>query len=190
MRATLFSMDALSIEQNGPADGLRERQTYRFGAHLLDVQHRILWTGSERRPLPEKLFRILVLLLEAETRVVPRHVFYQQIWRDEDVSVANLTQHVFMLRALLGERAGDNSYILTVPGSGYRLAMPVEKKAGLAMKGSCERSLVTLGDAGDAAICSFECTFCVRCADALGGICPNCGGELVKRPRRGHRNES
>ena len=37
----------------------------------------------------------------------------------------------------------------------------------------------------DARICSFECTFCVACADGpLGGKCPNCGGEFVQRPRR------
>jgi hypothetical protein len=37
----------------------------------------------------------------------------------------------------------------------------------------------------DARICSFECTFCVICADGLlAGVCPNCGGELVRRPVR------
>jgi hypothetical protein len=37
----------------------------------------------------------------------------------------------------------------------------------------------------DARICSFECTFCSACADGvLGGHCPNCGGELVRRPIR------
>lgn len=36
-----------------------------------------------------------------------------------------------------------------------------------------------------ARICSFECTFCIDCAEqVLGGRCPNCGGELVARPRR------
>lgn len=40
-------------------------------------------------------------------------------------------------------------------------------------------------NSADARICSFECTFCVTCAETkLGGICPNCGGELVARPRR------
>jgi uncharacterized protein len=40
-------------------------------------------------------------------------------------------------------------------------------------------------DSAVARICSFECTFCATCADeVLGGICPNCGGELVVRPRR------
>ena len=37
----------------------------------------------------------------------------------------------------------------------------------------------------DAMICSFECTFCADCArDVLHGRCPNCGGELVRRPVR------
>jgi hypothetical protein len=36
-----------------------------------------------------------------------------------------------------------------------------------------------------AMICSYECTFCSDCAmRALGGRCPNCGGELVRRPVR------
>jgi hypothetical protein len=37
----------------------------------------------------------------------------------------------------------------------------------------------------EAVICSFECTFCRECANgALGGRCPNCGGNLVARPVR------
>ncbi|QIL83451.1 DUF1272 domain-containing protein [Diaphorobacter sp. HDW4A] len=37
----------------------------------------------------------------------------------------------------------------------------------------------------DARICSFECTFCRDCAEGvLQSKCPNCGGELVPRPRR------
>ncbi|WP_110190056.1 DUF1272 domain-containing protein [Pokkaliibacter plantistimulans] len=47
----------------------------------------------------------------------------------------------------------------------------------------CDRDLP--GDSADARICSFECTYCKDCADqVLQGRCPNCGGELVARPRR------
>jgi uncharacterized protein len=47
----------------------------------------------------------------------------------------------------------------------------------------CDRDLP--GDSADAFICSFECTFCASCAnDTLCGMCPNCGGELLRRPRR------
>ncbi len=37
----------------------------------------------------------------------------------------------------------------------------------------------------EAYICSFECTFCIDCvSQRLDGHCPNCGGELVRRPIR------
>jgi hypothetical protein len=46
----------------------------------------------------------------------------------------------------------------------------------------CDRDLPP--ESEDARICSFECTFCVDCASTMNGRCPNCGGELVRRPRR------
>jgi hypothetical protein len=54
----------------------------------------------------------------------------------------------------------------------------------LEMRVVCEKCSDTLADAGDALICSFECTFCVDCGQLMDHRCPNCGGELVKRPRR------
>jgi hypothetical protein len=47
----------------------------------------------------------------------------------------------------------------------------------------CDRDLPP--DSVAARICSFECTFCESCADGvLSGRCPNCRGELVRRPIR------
>lgn len=47
----------------------------------------------------------------------------------------------------------------------------------------CDRDLPP--ESRDAMMCSFECTFCADCASGtLGGLCPNCGGELVRRPIR------
>ena len=56
----------------------------------------------------------------------------------------------------------------------------------LEMRPGCECCDVDLPpDSIDARICTFECTFCAACADTkLAGICPNCGGELLPRPRR------
>jgi hypothetical protein len=54
----------------------------------------------------------------------------------------------------------------------------------LEMRGACERCGATLEPNGPATICSYECTFCVECAEAMEQVCPNCGGELVARPRR------
>jgi hypothetical protein len=55
----------------------------------------------------------------------------------------------------------------------------------LAMRPDCERCGRDLPPGSeDARICSFECTFCGDCTEAMAGRCPNCGGELVLRPRR------
>jgi hypothetical protein len=55
----------------------------------------------------------------------------------------------------------------------------------LELRPSCERCGAALpAGALDARICTFECTFCAGCADELGGVCPNCSGELVARPVR------
>ena len=46
----------------------------------------------------------------------------------------------------------------------------------------CDRDLPPLAGAR---ICSYECTFCVECAEnRLRNVCPNCGGGFVPRPIR------
>ncbi|MBA1274154.1 DUF1272 domain-containing protein [Stutzerimonas azotifigens] len=55
----------------------------------------------------------------------------------------------------------------------------------LEVRPNCEACDRDLGpEAQDAMICSFECTFCLHCAKRMSGHCPNCRGELCRRPRR------
>ena len=56
----------------------------------------------------------------------------------------------------------------------------------LQLRPNCECCDIDLPpESADARICSFECTFCASCAtNVLHGVCPNCGGEFVARPRR------
>ena len=56
----------------------------------------------------------------------------------------------------------------------------------LELRPCCECCGVPLPpDSGDAWICSFECTFCGGCkSGVLGEKCPNCGGDLQRRPTR------
>ena len=55
----------------------------------------------------------------------------------------------------------------------------------LELRPNCECCDRDLPPAAEARICSFECTFCAVCAEErLGGVCPNCAGELVRRPVR------
>ena len=58
----------------------------------------------------------------------------------------------------------------------------------LELRPNCERCDRDLPPYADARICSYECTFCVECADGpLANVCPNCGGGFVPRPIRPRR---
>jgi len=55
----------------------------------------------------------------------------------------------------------------------------------LELRPNCERCDRDLLPGAEARICTFECTFCSDCAEGvLKGVCPNCGGDLQKRPIR------
>ncbi len=55
----------------------------------------------------------------------------------------------------------------------------------LDLKPSCECCDVDLPPESPLArICTYECTYCAKCADEMDGVCKNCGGNLVARPMR------
>jgi hypothetical protein len=64
------------------------------------------------------------------------------------------------------------------------LARLVRTAMALEMKPRCEKCGLALAQHSEAYICSYECTFCPDCTRSLASVCPNCGGELVRRPKR------
>ena len=73
--------------------------------------------------------------------------------------------------------------------SGRRLLqalLPVDTAHMLELRPNCECCDRDLDPASlDVLICTYECTWCRDCAEnVLHGVCPNCGGELVRRPIR------
>lgn len=54
----------------------------------------------------------------------------------------------------------------------------------LEMRDHCEKCDASTGFEEAAYICSYECTFCEPCATEMSRVCPNCAGQLVKRPKR------
>jgi hypothetical protein len=60
----------------------------------------------------------------------------------------------------------------------------------LELRPTCENCNAPLPpEAANAMICSFECTFCETCVEAvLHNVCPNCGGGFERRPVRPRQN--
>jgi DNA-binding winged helix-turn-helix (wHTH) protein/TolB-like protein/Flp pilus assembly protein TadD len=98
---------------------------YEFGQFRLDSVKRLLLRDGEVVALPPKGFDILLTLVENSNRVVEKSELMDTIWPDSFVEEANITQNVSVLRKVLGERAGEHRYIVTVPGRGYRFVASV-----------------------------------------------------------------
>lgn len=75
--------------------------------------------------VPNHLAQLLLLLIQADGTIIDKYTIAAQIWPNRRFSDANLSQHMYLLRQLLDERARDHAYVITVRGKGYRLAVPV-----------------------------------------------------------------
>jgi len=53
------------------------------------------------------------------------------------------------------------------------------------LRRECGRCHAALAEDASAYFCAHECTFCPTCYRKLAHVCPNCSGELVRRPRAG-----
>jgi DNA-binding winged helix-turn-helix (wHTH) protein len=98
---------------------------YAFGSFRFDPIRGLLLHGSAVIPLPERLVQLLGLLIHANGSVIDKETIASSVWPDAAVSDGNLSQHMYMLRQALDERAGDRAYVVTVRGKGYRFVAPV-----------------------------------------------------------------
>lgn len=71
---------------------------------------------------------LLLAMVAARDRVLSRDELLAAVWPDVVVEEANLTQNISVLRKALGEEAGENRYIATIPGRGYRFVAEVEEE--------------------------------------------------------------
>jgi DNA-binding winged helix-turn-helix (wHTH) protein/tetratricopeptide (TPR) repeat protein len=104
----------------------KERHFYEFGSFRIDPEHRLLLRENQPLPLQSKAFDVLLALVENSERVVSKDNLLKIVWPETFVEESNLAQHIFVLRRTLGDTVGENRYIVTVPGRGYRFAEKVQ----------------------------------------------------------------
>jgi eukaryotic-like serine/threonine-protein kinase len=104
---------------------VERKQFYEFGPFRIDPDKRLLLRDDQPVPLQPKAFETLLVLVQNSGTVVLKNDLMKTLWPDSFVEESNLTQHIFVLRKSLGETAGENRYIATIPGRGYRFAEKV-----------------------------------------------------------------
>jgi TolB-like protein len=132
-----------------------DREEISFGRFRLDLGRGELLRDGEPVRLHRRAFEILRALAAAKGHVLSKDALMARLWPGRIVEEGNLHVHVSALRKALDAQGGGHSYIVTVPGRGYRLAGLGERQ----MRGSDEPSLqrtLALPDKPSIAVLPFQ----------------------------------
>ena len=101
---------------------LSDPHEVRFGRFRLDLRRPRLLRDEDPVQIAGRALDVLRLLASAEGTVVSKDELMTRLWPGRAVAENNLHVHISTLRKALDEYGEGHSYIVTVPGRGYRLA--------------------------------------------------------------------
>ena len=102
---------------------------YEFGSFRVDPSKRQLFSNKEPVHLTAKAFDTLLILIQQAGETVSKTDILNKVWSDVIVEEINLTQQISTIRKALGERPGEHTYILTVPGRGHSFIAAITETA-------------------------------------------------------------
>src|SRR5215813_10661110 len=118
-----------------------ENEEIRFGRFRLDLGRPELWCDGQPVRIHRRALDILCALAEAKGEIVGKDALMARLWPGRVVEEGNLHVHVSALRKALDPHGEGHSYIVTVPGRGYRLAGLAERQVTGSSEPSPERTL-------------------------------------------------
>jgi DNA-binding winged helix-turn-helix (wHTH) protein/TolB-like protein/Flp pilus assembly protein TadD len=108
------------------AEANEKPDKYSFDGFTVLAESRLLRnTAGETVPLTPKVFDTLLYLVENAGRVTDKDELLTAIWPDAIVEENSLNKNISVLRRVLGEKQGENRYIATIPGRGYKFVAQV-----------------------------------------------------------------
>src|SRR5262245_47540816 len=107
--------------------GSTNDRVYEFGSYRLEAAAQVLYSKVDGKPIPltARVYDTLLFLVEHPNELLDKRRLMSAIWPNLVVEENNLDQNISTLRQVLGERRGENRYIVTVRGRGYRFVAPV-----------------------------------------------------------------
>jgi len=99
---------------------------YVFADYTLDPEHCELRRSGVLVPLEPRVFDVLAYLVQHAGHTILKEELLEQLWPQQFVTEASLTNAVAQARKALGETAQTPRYIETVRYRGYRFIAPVE----------------------------------------------------------------
>ena len=103
--------------------------TFTFGPFRLSPRRQLLLKGETPVPLGSRAFEILLALVERAGEVVDKDSLMTRAWSDVTVEESNLRTQITALRRVLAEGGTGESYVVALPGRGYRFVAAVARSA-------------------------------------------------------------
>ena len=116
---------------------------YVFGDYEVDTQRYELRHAGTPRALEPQVFNVLVYLVQHRDRMVPKEELLEQLWPQQYVSEAVLSQRLMLVRRAVGDSGSQQQVIKTVRGRGYRFVATVEERAEAPLSQSAPMSSVS-----------------------------------------------
>ncbi|RMP52287.1 LuxR family transcriptional regulator [Pseudomonas savastanoi pv. retacarpa] len=122
----------MDFETGGPGktvdirtrDALQGQEAIRFGSFVLHPQQQLLFRHSQPVPLGSRAMSLLVAFATRPGELLEKAELLTLAWPKAVVEECNLRAQIVTLRRTLEEQ-DDFTYIVTVPGRGYRFSAPV-----------------------------------------------------------------
>ena len=125
---------------------------YEFGEFQLDTGKRLLRRlDGTPVPLTSRVFDTLLYMVRHHDAVLDKERIMEAVWPDSIVEENNLAQAISKLRQVFGETPGSHSYIVTIPGRGYRFVAEVNERPTTAMTVESQIPSPNFPDAADTA---------------------------------------
>jgi Tol biopolymer transport system component/DNA-binding winged helix-turn-helix (wHTH) protein len=103
----------------------KHQTVYEFGPYVLDSAQHVLLRDNKPLALRPKTYDALLVLVKNSGRLLSKAELMQALWPDSFVEESNLTVQISAIRKILGD---EQSYIVTVPGRGYRFGVEVSHR--------------------------------------------------------------
>ncbi|WP_160005945.1 winged helix-turn-helix domain-containing protein [Rhizobium sp. 18055] len=103
----------------------RSPQTYAFGPYLLFPERLLLLQAGQPVRIGGRALDILVALVERPGEILSKRQLMERAWPTSTVGEDNLKVNIASLRRVLDVALLPKDFIESVPGCGYRFALPV-----------------------------------------------------------------
>src|SRR5271156_1251839 len=108
---------------------MKTEGVFQFGEFQIDARARSLRREKTAVAINFRAFDVLLYFVQNPGKVLTRDELLKNVWPDAFVDENSLAQSISALRRALEERPGDNSYIVTLPGRGYKFVSQVQAVA-------------------------------------------------------------